>query len=186
MLVCVPQNRGLELTLCIRCKISAICVNLCNLCVNHKAQTWKFTHCKLSILVFNFQTANFGQTWCKPRHLTKHNWCKLGAHRFRPGAAATPLLPPPPLACCSWGGCRRTRPGCWSFRRTAKCARVKMCKPKTNQEQTRSKPASALLIWNPDEVYSRYIPCIYHVYSERRYIPGISQVYTMDIEILFS
>ncbi len=31
-------------------------------------------------------------------------------------------------------------------------------------------------IWNPDEVYSRYIPCIYHVYSERRYIPGISQV----------
>ncbi len=42
------------------------------------------------------------------------------------------------------------------------------------------------IIWNPDEVYSRYIPCIYHVYSERRYIPGISQVYTMDIEILFS
>jgi hypothetical protein len=41
-------------------------------------------------------------------------------------------------------------------------------------------------IWNPDEVYSRYIPCIYHVYSERRYIPGISQVYTMDIEMLFS
>ncbi len=41
-------------------------------------------------------------------------------------------------------------------------------------------------IWNPDEVYSRYIPCIYHVYSERLYIPGISQVYTMDIKILLS
>ncbi len=41
-------------------------------------------------------------------------------------------------------------------------------------------------IWNPDEVYSRYIPCKYHVYSERRNIPGISQVYTMDIERLSS
>ncbi len=39
-------------------------------------------------------------------------WCKLGAHQFRPGAAAAPSLHPPP--CCSWGGCRRTRPGCWS------------------------------------------------------------------------
>ncbi len=36
-------------------------------------------------------------------------------------------------------------------------------------------------IWNPNKVNSRYTPCIYHVYSERRYIPGISQVYTMDI-----
>jgi hypothetical protein len=38
-------------------------------------------------------------------------------------------------------------------------------------------------IWNPDEVYSRYIPRIYHVYSERLYIPGIYLVYTLDIEI---
>ncbi len=41
-------------------------------------------------------------------------------------------------------------------------------------------------IWNPDEVYSRYIPRIYHVYSERRCIPGLYQVHTLDIEILFS
>ncbi len=48
-------------------------------------------------------------------------------------------------------------------------------------------------IWNPadsesDKVYSRYIPRILcDVYSERRYIlPGIYQVYTLDIEILFS
>ncbi len=40
-------------------------------------------------------------------------------------------------------------------------------------------------IWNPDKVYSRYIPCIYHVYSKRRCIPGISQVYTMDIKIYY-
>ncbi len=38
-------------------------------------------------------------------------------------------------------------------------------------------------LWNPDEVYNRHIPRIYHVYSERRYIPGICQVYTLNIEI---
>ncbi len=41
-------------------------------------------------------------------------------------------------------------------------------------------------IRNPNEVYSRYIPRIYHVYSERLYIPGISQVHTLDIEFSFS
>ncbi len=44
-------------------------------------------------------------------------------------------------------------------------------------------------VWNPNEVYSRYtrmIPRIYHLYSERQYIPGIYQVYTLNIEILFS
>ncbi len=33
---------------------------------------------------------------------------------------------------------------------------------------------------------TRYIVGIYHVYSEGRDIPGISQVYTLNIEILFS
>jgi hypothetical protein len=41
-------------------------------------------------------------------------------------------------------------------------------------------------IWNPDEVYSRYIPCIFHVYVRRRYMYGIYHVYTMDIKIPIS
>jgi hypothetical protein len=53
-----------------------------------------------------------------------------------------------------------------------------------------NKVQGSTCIWNPKEVYSRYIlvPCIYHVYSEGQDIPGtsISQVYTLDIEILFS
>ncbi len=32
-------------------------------------------------------------------------------------------------------------------------------------------------IWNPDEVYSRYIPCIFHVYVQRQYIPRIYNGY---------
>ncbi len=41
-------------------------------------------------------------------------------------------------------------------------------------------------IWNPNEVYSRYIPCIFHVYVGQLYMPGIYHVYTMDIEFPFS
>jgi hypothetical protein len=32
------------------------------------------------------------------------------------------------------------------------------------------------MIWNPNEVYSRYISRKHHVYSERRYISGIYHV----------
>ncbi len=40
-------------------------------------------------------------------------------------------------------------------------------------------------IWNPNKVYSRYIPCIFHVYVRWRYMPGIYHVYTMDIKFNF-
>ncbi len=42
------------------------------------------------------------------------------------------------------------------------------------------------IIWNPNEVYSRYIPCIFHVYVLLLNMPGIYHVYTMDIKIPFS
>ncbi len=46
----------------------------------------------------------------------------------------------------------------------------------------------SIRVWPPraadsDEVYIWHIPCIYHVYPERTYMPGIYHVYTIDIKI---
>jgi hypothetical protein len=49
-----------------------------------------------------------------------------------------------------------------------------------------SRSARGADIWNPYEVYSLYIPRIYHVYTWTVvYIYGIYHVYTKDIKILF-
>ncbi len=134
--------------------------------------------------------------WCSAVAAKNHNiskWKKMSlapflcflvlAHR---SSALKPTLPSPLRALAS-RSCQRATQDCASGGPIGSGAGQQAFAWRQQRGSGRSSPGRQLLfIWNPDEVYSRYIPRIYHVYSERRYIRGIYLLCTLELEILFS
>ncbi len=90
-------------------------------------------------------------------------------------AGAPAASPAPGAAARGAGASTLARQFCQTTRKTARASTV-IC-------GTRLLLAC---IWSPNEVYSLYIPRIYHIYPEGLYMCGIYHIYTMDIKISYS